>query len=101
MAYSSAVSLLLFIFDRDEPHTWPLRRFADCLGIGRVVFLAIYKRLDIRGRDQPDRVAQLANLPASITAAPAGFQCHQAPGLGCKKYHKLTPGDLLAEHDLP
>ena len=79
----------------------PLRRLADRLCISSVVLLALHERLDVSGRDQPDHVAQLADLPTSVMGSSASLQCHHATGLGCKELDQLAPGDLLAEHDAP
>ena len=48
--------LLRFVFDRDEPHVWPLRRLTDGLGVGGVILLPLHERLLIGRRYQTNSV---------------------------------------------
>src|ERR1044071_2347442 len=54
--------LLVGSLDRHEAHGRPLHRFADSLGIGRVVLLALNVRLDELWWHEPDRVPQRSDL---------------------------------------
>ena len=62
--------LLLFALHRHEPHVGALRRFANSLGIDRVVLLPLHKRLYIGGRDQPNLMAKLAELTSPVMCSP-------------------------------
>jgi hypothetical protein len=54
--------LLIGALDRHEPHRRTLYRFADRLGIGHVVLLALDVRFDELRRHQPHGVAQGRDL---------------------------------------
>ena len=51
-----------FAFDRYEPHGRPLRRFADRLGVGRIVFLPLNEWFYIGRGDQLDGVSELGEF---------------------------------------
>jgi hypothetical protein len=92
------VCLLLLAFDRHEAHARPLGRLADRLGIGHVVLLPLHIRLDVGGRDQPHRVAQLAELTCPVVRPGTGLHRHHARLLGSEELHHLGPRQPLAEH---
>ena len=49
-AMEHQTALLLRCLGRDEPHVCPSYRFADCLGIGRIVLLPLHVGLYIGRR---------------------------------------------------
>jgi hypothetical protein len=73
--------LLLLALYHHVPHVRTLRRLANCLRINRVVLLPLYKGLDIRRRNQPDRVAQLDQLARPMVRAAT---CIRSPAPGDK-----------------
>src|SRR4029077_284999 len=58
--------LLLGGFDRHKPHRRPAHRFANRLGIDRVVLAALDVALDILRRHQQHRVPQAAQQPRPV-----------------------------------
>src|SRR6478672_10822701 len=90
--------LLLFALHRHEPHARALRRFADRLGIDRVVLLPLHKRLYIGGRDQPNFMAKLGELASPVMRSTTRLQRYPAPGMGCKEVQKLSSTDPLAKY---
>src|SRR6476646_10773213 len=62
--------LLLLALNGHESHAWPLGRFADRLGIDRVILLPPHERLYIGGRDQPDFMAKLSELTGPVMPPP-------------------------------
>jgi hypothetical protein len=77
--------LLLFALHGHEPHARPLRCFADCLGIDRVVLLPLHERFYIGGRDQPNFVAKLDGLTGPVMGSAACLQSYRATRLGCEE----------------
>ena len=90
--------LLLFALHRHEAHARALRRFADRLGIDRVVLLPLHKRLYIGGRDQPNFMAKLGELASPVMRSTTRLQRYPAPGMGCKEVQKLSSTDPLAKY---
>jgi len=89
---------LFFALHGHEPHARPLRCFADCFGIDRVVFLPLHKWLYIGGRDQPDFMAQLGELTSPVMSAATCLQRYGATRLGCEEVQQLSSADPLAEY---
>lgn len=86
---------------RRDAHRRALRRFADGLRIGRIVFLTFHEGLDAGGRDQPHIVAQLADLAAPEVGAAAGFDRHHALRQAPEEIEDLLPPQLLAKNGAP
>ena len=82
----------------DEPHAGVLRRFADRLGIDRVVLLPLHKRLYIGGRDQPNFMAKLGKLTGPVMRSTTCLQRDRAIRLHCKETQQLSSTDPLAEY---
>ena len=97
-AEHDAVRLLLLALHRHEAHARPLGRLADRLGIRHVVLLPLHERLDVGRRDQPHRVAQLAELTRPVMRPGAGLHRHHAGRLGGEEFEHLRPHQALAEH---
>jgi hypothetical protein len=76
---------LRFALPGHEPHARPLRRFADRLGIDRVVLLPLCERFYIGGRDQPNLMAKLGQLTGSVMGSATCLQCYPATRLRCEK----------------
>ena len=91
--------LLLFPLHRHEAHGRPLGRLADRLRVRRVVLLTLHEGLDIDRRDQPDLVAELADLAAPVMRARARLHRHHAVRLRGHKVQHLLPAQLPAERD--
>jgi hypothetical protein len=83
-------SLLLFALHRHEPHARALRRFADRLGIDRVVLMPFHKRLYIGGWDQPDFVAKLGELTGPVMRSTARLERYSATRLGREEIQQLS-----------
>src|SRR6476619_6822877 len=77
--------LLPFALHRHEPHAGALRRFADRLGIDRVVLLPLHKRLYIGGRDQPNFMAKLGKLTGPMMRSTTCLQRTVQFGCAAKK----------------
>ena len=73
--------LLRLAFDRYKAHGRPRGCLTNRLGIRRIVLLPLDERLDVTKRDQPEFMAQPANLPAPIVGTRAGFQLLHASRL--------------------
>ena len=65
-AMEHQAALLLGRFRLDEPHAWPRNRFADGLGVSRIVLLSLDVRLHVRRRHQPHRVPKRLQLARPI-----------------------------------
>src|SRR6476619_5597844 len=89
--------LLLFALHRHEPHARALRRFADRLGIDRIVLLPLHKRLYIRGRDQPNFVTKLGELTAPVMRSTTCLQRYRATRLGREEIQQLSSAGSLGE----
>jgi hypothetical protein len=90
--------LLPFTLHRHEPHAGALRRFANRLGIVRVVLLPLHKRLYIGGRDQPNLMAKLGELTGPVMRSTACLQRYRATRLRCEETKQLSPADPLAKY---
>src|SRR3954447_5064577 len=64
-----------------------------------IVLLPLDEWLDVRRRDQPDRMPEHANLARPIMGAAAGLHGDRAGGLGRKEGANLAPPQPLAEHN--
>jgi hypothetical protein len=73
-------------------------RFADRLGIDRVILLPPHERLYIGGRDQPNFMAKLGELTGPVMCSTTRLQRHRATRLGHKEIQQLSSADRLAEH---
>jgi hypothetical protein len=69
-------------------------RLGDRIGIGRVVLLALNEGFHVRWREQPDIVAEGANLASTIVRDDAGFHRDQAARLGRQEREKPRPRQL-------
>ncbi len=70
---------------------------ADRLSIGHVVLVPLDKGLDVSGRDEADRVAELGDLAAPIMRAATGLQGHGTGRQRCEERQKLAAAQLLAK----
>ena len=92
-------TLLLRRLDRHKIHRRARRCLADRLSVRRIVLLTLDVRLDILRRDQPHRMAQIADLPAPVMSAGAGLHRHRAARLRCQKFQYFPAAQLLAERN--
>ena len=89
----------LLAFGSHEAHGRALGGLADRLGICGIVLLPLDERLDVRRRDQPDRMPEHADLACPIMGAAAGLHGDRARGLGRQERANLAPPQPLAEHN--
>src|SRR3954469_20675971 len=89
----------LLAFGSHKAHGRALGGLADRLGIRGIVLLPLDERLDVRRRDQPDRMPEHANLARPIMGAAAGLHGDCAGGLGRQERANLAPPQPLAEHN--
>jgi hypothetical protein len=75
-----------------------LSRFADRLGIDRVILLPPHERLYIGGRDQPNFMAKLGELTGPVMSSTTRLQRYRATRLGREEIQQLSSADPLAEH---
>src|SRR4051795_3616926 len=92
-------SLGLLAFGSHKAHGRALGGLADRLGICGIVLLPLDERLDVRRRDQPDRMPEHANLAGPMMGAAAGLHGDRARGLGRQERANLAPPQPLAEHN--
>src|SRR5215472_7606089 len=83
--------LLLFALNGHEPHARPLGRFADRLGIDRVILLPLHERLYIGGRDQPNFMAKLSELTGPVMCSATCLQRYRATRLGREEIRSTLP----------
>jgi hypothetical protein len=88
---------LLLALCGHEPHAWPLRRFADRLGIDRVVLLPLHERFYIGGRDQPNLMAKLDELTGPVMCSTTCLERDRATRLGREEIQQLSSADPLYE----
>src|SRR3982750_95348 len=88
----------LLAFGSHKAHGRALGGLADRLGICGIVLLPLDEWLDVRRRDQPDRMPEHADLARPIMGAAAGLHGDCAGGLGRQERANLAPPQPLAEH---
>jgi hypothetical protein len=74
-------SLLRFALHLYEPHSRPLRCFADRFGVSCIVLLPFDEGLDVSRRDQSDVMPHLHNLSSPVMAASTRFHGHRTSRL--------------------
>ena len=89
----------LLAFGSHEAHGRALGGLADRLGICGIVLLPLDERLDVRRRDQPDRMPEHGNLARPIMGAAAGLHRDRTGGLGRQERANLAAPQPLAEHN--
>ncbi|SMH65433.1 protein of unknown function [Acidithiobacillus ferrivorans] len=88
--------LLLAVLGRHEAHVGSSHRFADCLGVRRVVLVRLDVRLDELRCHQLGRVAQGFQLSGPVMRAATSFHPDQAGSqVGEKRNHLLALELLL------
>jgi hypothetical protein len=92
---------LLLAHHGHEPHARPLRRFADRLGVDRVVLLSFREWFYIGRRDQPNFMAKLDELTGPVMGSATCLQSYRATRLGCEEIQQLSSADPLAEYRSP
>jgi hypothetical protein len=75
-------------------------RFTDAGGILGVVFVALDVWLHKLRADEPDRMAQLRQLPSPVVGTAGGFQADEAWGQSGEKGQDLVPREPFFENDL-
>src|SRR5579859_1601372 len=75
-----------------------LGRFADRLGIDRVVLLPLHERFYIGGRDQPNFMTKLGELTGPVMCSTTCLQRYRATRLRREEIQQLSPADPLAEY---
>src|SRR5262245_6910045 len=81
--------LLLLALHSHEAHVRPLRCFANCLGVDRVVLLPLHERLYIGGRDQPNLMAKFGKLASPVMSPATCFQRYRTTRLGGEEIQQL------------
>jgi hypothetical protein len=89
-------ALLLFALHRHETHGRPRHRFADRLGIGRVVLASLKVGLDITRRHQPDLMTERHQLAGPMVRSGAGLDADQAWCKVGEELREFRPSQLLA-----
>src|SRR4051794_37419199 len=74
----------LLAFGSHKAHGRALSGLTDRLGICGIVLLPLDERLDVRRRDQPDRMPEHAHLACPIMGAAAGLHRDRAGGWAAK-----------------
>src|SRR5512140_1791946 len=72
------LALLLGRFDHYKPHGWAPDRFADSLGIGGIVLVALDVGLYILRRHQPNLMPELRQLTRPMMRRGTGFHADEA-----------------------
>src|ERR1022692_4543376 len=93
-------ALLLDRLDRDEPHGWAPDRFADRLGVGGIVLVALDVGLHILRRHQTNLVAELRQFTRPIMCRGAGFHADKAWRQSLEELYQLAAAKLLSDGDL-
>lgn len=93
--------LLIFRLRLDKSHLRALCRYDDHLGVSSIVFLPPHERSHLLRRDQPDLMAQLADLMAQEMSTPASFHRNDAGRQLAEERQHLIPSQLLAQHRPP
>jgi hypothetical protein len=93
--------LLRFSLHRHTAPARPLHRLADRLGIRHIALLPLDAGLPIGRRDQPHRMAQLADLPRPMVGSATGLQRHNTRCLSREELEDLGPCQALAEYHPP
>ena len=88
----------LFALHGHETHRPALRRFANSLGICRIILLPLDEGLDVGGRDEPHLMAQLPDLSAPEVRASAGFHRDNTRWQLAEERQHLIPPQLLAQN---
>src|ERR1700730_14591262 len=70
--------LLRLALDRDQAHRRPSDRFADRLGVARIVLVGLHVRPHKSCTHQPDLVTALANLAGPMVSAATRLHRHHA-----------------------
>jgi hypothetical protein len=66
--------LLLFLFDRHEPHRRTHHCFANCLGVGSVVLVGFNEGPNVLGWQKPNVMAKATNHARPVMPARTGFK---------------------------
>ena len=93
-------ALLLGRLDRDEPHGRAPDRFADRLGVGGIVLVALDVGLYILRRHQPNLMPELRQLTRPIMCRGAGFHADKARRQSFEELYQLAAAKLLSDDDL-
>jgi hypothetical protein len=86
--------------NRHEPHVGPRHRFADRLGISRVVLVGLHIWLDELRRNQAHVVSKALQLARPMMRAAAGFHADQAPWQIREELGYLGALELLLQYCL-
>ena len=92
--------LLLRRLHRDEPHRRPQHRFANRLGIRRIILVALNVSLDVLRRHQPDLMAQRRNRPCPIVRRRTCLHADKAPRQSLEEPHNLRAAHCFTHHDI-
>ncbi len=85
---------------RSKVDRWTLDRLGNSLRVGRIVLLALDKRLNILRWNQLDLMAKLCNLASPVMRAAASLQANEAGFKTSKKLKDLPAAQPLAKHRL-
>src|ERR1019366_6764482 len=93
-------ALLLDRLDHNEPHGWAPDRFADRLGVGGIVLVALDVGLHILRRHQTNLVAELRQFTRPIMCRGAGFHADKTRRQNLEELYQLAAAKLLSDDDL-
>src|SRR5450759_3269159 len=93
-------ALLLGRFDRYKPHSWAPHRFADRLGVGGIVLVALDVGLYILRRPKPNLMSELRQLACPIMCRGAGFHADKARRQSFEELYHLAAAKLLPDDNL-
>src|ERR1039458_4992950 len=93
-------ALLLDRLDSDEPHGWGPDCFADRLGVGGIVLVALDVGLHILRRNQTNLVAELRQFTRPIMCRGAGFHADEAWRQSFEERNYLAAAKFLSDDDL-
>jgi hypothetical protein len=85
--------------DRDKPHGRTSCRFADRLGIRRIILLPLHEGLHVGRSDQPHRMPEVADLTPPVVTAGARLHRNGARRKRRKEWQQLLTAKFLPKQD--
>src|SRR5215217_5652556 len=96
---AAACACSLFTATKRMVGRWAASQIASAsVALFFCILLPLDERLDVRRRDQPDRMPEHANLARPIMGAAAGLHRDRAGGLGRQERANLVSPQPLADH---
>ena len=94
------LTLLFGRFDPHEAHGRSPNRFADRLGVSRIVFVALDVGLNVLRWHQPHPVAKLREFTCPVMGRGAGLHADQARWQRFEELQHLAPSEPFPDDDL-